>query len=35
MKKVAVIGGGASGLIASIYASINNEVNIIERKNKC
>ena len=35
MKKVAVIGAGASGLIASIYASINNEVTIIERNNKC
>ena len=28
MKKVVVVGGGASGIIASIFASINNEVII-------
>ena len=29
--KVVVIGGGISGVIASIYASKNNEVTILER----
>lgn len=31
MKKVVVIGCGASGIIASIFASINNEVIVLER----
>lgn len=31
MKKVVVIGGGASGIIASIFASTNNEVIVLER----
>lgn len=31
MSKVVVIGGGVSGLISSIYASINNDVIILER----
>ena len=31
MKRVVVIGAGASGLIASIFASYNNEVIILER----
>ena len=31
--KVAIIGGGISGVIASIYASENNEVTILERNN--
>ena len=36
MKKVIVIGGGASGLISAIYSSLNNnEVIILERNNKC
>lgn len=35
MSKVVVIGGGASGLIASIYASINNEVVVIEKNDIC
>ena len=35
MSKVVVIGGGASGLISSIYASINNEVTIIEKNDIC
>lgn len=34
MKKVIVIGGGASGLVASIYASINKcDVTILEKNN--
>lgn len=33
MKKVIVIGGGASGLTASIYASKNNDVLLIEKNN--
>ena len=36
MQKVAVIGGGASGLMAAIYAKTNrNEVVILERNNIC
>ena len=31
MKRVVVVGAGASGLIASIFASKNNEVTILER----
>ena len=31
MKKVVVIGAGASGIIASIFASNNNEVIVLER----
>lgn len=34
MKKVVIIGGGASGLVAAIYAARgNNEVTILERNN--
>ena len=33
MSKVAIIGGGFSGVIASIYASKTNEVTIFERNN--
>lgn len=35
MAKVAIIGGGASGLTASIYASKNHNVTIFERNNVC
>lgn len=35
MKNVVVIGGGASGLVAAIYASINNKVTLIEKNNEC
>ena len=35
MSRVAIIGGGASGLICAIYASINNDVTIIEEKEIC
>ena len=35
MSKVAIIGGGASGLTAAIYASLNNEVTIFERNKEC
>lgn len=31
LKKVIIVGGGASGIIASIFASRNNEVTILER----
>ena len=31
MKKVVVVGAGASGIIASIFASLNNEVIVLER----
>ena len=31
MKKVVIIGAGASGVIASIFASKNKEVIILER----
>ena len=31
MKKVIIVGGGASGIIASIFASKNNEVTVLER----
>lgn len=33
MTKVLVIGGGASGLVASIYASKNNDVILIDKNN--
>ena len=33
MSKIGIIGGGYSGVIASIYASRNNEVTILERNN--
>jgi len=33
MKRVVIIGAGASGVIASIFASSNNEVIILERNN--
>ena len=32
--KVIVIGGGASGLVASIFASLNNEVILLEKNSK-
>ena len=35
MARVAIIGGGASGLTASIYASKNHKVTIFERNNIC
>mgnify|MGYP001091454610 CR=1 FL=1 len=35
MSKVVVIGGGASGLVASILASNSNEVTILEGNDKC
>lgn len=35
MKTIAVIGGGASGLIAAIYASKNNKVILIEKNETC
>lgn len=35
MNKVVIIGGGASGLIASIFASKDNEVLLLERNNNC
>lgn len=31
MSKIVIIGGGASGLISSIFASLNNEVILIEK----
>lgn len=34
MSKIAVIGGGYSGVIASIYASKNNNITILERNDK-
>lgn len=35
MSKVIVVGGGASGLVASIYASKNNDVVVLEKNSKC
>lgn len=35
MCKVVVIGGGASGIIASLRASDNNEVILLEKNDKC
>ncbi len=34
-NKVIIIGGGASGLVAAIYASISNDVTILEKNSKC
>lgn len=34
MKRVIIIGGGASGIIAALKASRNNEVIILEKENK-
>jgi len=34
MKKVVVIGGGASGVVAAINASINNDVTLLEGNDK-
>ncbi len=31
MKRVVIVGGGASGIIASIFASRNNEIIVLER----
>ena len=35
MSKIVVIGAGASGIIASIKAGLNNEVILLEKNNKC
>ena len=35
MKTIAVIGGGASGVVAAIYASNNNKVILIEKNENC
>ena len=35
MSKVAVIGGGASGLTAAIYAAMRHEVVVFERNSEC
>ena len=35
MSKVIIIGGGASGLVAAIFASLNNDVTILEKNSKC
>ena len=35
MSKIVIIGGGASGLIAAIYASVNNDVTILEKNDLC
>ena len=35
MSKVIIIGGGASGLVAAINASLNNDVTILEKNSKC
>lgn len=36
MERIVIIGGGASGLVAAIYAKdIDNEVIILERNNEC
>ena len=34
-NKVIIIGGGASGLVAAIFASQNNDVTILEKNSKC
>ena len=33
MKRVVIVGGGASGVMASIFASKNSKVTILERNN--
>ena len=35
MSKVIIVGAGASGLVAAIYASKNNEVIVLEKDTKC
>ena len=35
MSKVIIIGGGASGLVTAIFASLNNDVTILEKNSKC
>lgn len=35
MSRVIVIGGGASGLVAAIYAAQNNDVVLLEKNSKC
>lgn len=35
MARVAIIGGGASGLTASIYAALKHEVTLFERNKEC
>lgn len=35
MSKVIVIGAGASGLVAAIYASKNHDVTVLEKDSKC
>lgn len=35
MSKIIIIGGGASGMVASIFASHNNDVTILEKNNNC
>ena len=34
MSKVIIIGGGASGLVTAIFASLNNDVTILEKNSK-
>ena len=35
MSRVIVIGGGASGLVAAIYAAQTNDVVLLEKNSKC
>ena len=35
MSKVIIIGGGASGLVTAIFASLNKDVTILEKNSKC
>ena len=35
MSKVIIIGGGASGLVTAIVASLSNDVTILEKNSKC
>ena len=35
MSQVIVIGGGASGLVAAIYAARTNDVILLEKNSKC
>jgi len=35
MSKVIIVGGGASGLVTAIFASLNNDVTILEKNSKC